>query len=123
MLRAHADRLPVVIAARLARPWDFWRPAESVFFMSNEERHPLAPSAGLVWYWLLVPVAVAGAIVLRRGRALLWPLLAPIVLVTLVGAAAFGSTRLRVAAEPSLVALGAVALYAGWRRVRGRQVA
>jgi hypothetical protein len=63
-------------------------------------------------------VAFAGALVMRgRGRDL-WILLAPIAMVTLVALTTYGTTRFRMAAEPSIVLLAAVALEAAVLRVR-----
>ena len=71
--------------------------------------------------YLMVPLAIVGAVALRRSGRPLRLLLAPVVLVTLVGALSYGSTRFRVAAEIPIVVLGAVALTAGWDRLRARQ--
>ena len=120
-LRDHLDRWPVVVAARLGRVYDVYRPwDQGVFFAGIEGRHPRATKMGLLAYWTLVPLAVLGAVLLRRrGRPLLI-LLAPIVLVTLVAIATYGVTRFRFAAEPSLVVLGAVAVEAALSRVLRR---
>ena len=111
----------MVVAARLGRLYDVYRPwDQGVFFAGIEGRHPRATKMGLVAYWLLVPFAIAGAVLLRRrGRPILI-LLAPIVLVTLVAIATYGVTRFRFAAEPSLVVLGAVAVDALLSRVLRR---
>ena len=118
-LRDHLDRWPVVVAARLGRLYDVYRPwDQGVFFAGIEGRHPRATKLGLVAYWLLLPFAIAGAVVLhRRGRPLL-VLLAPVALVTLVAIATYGVTRFRFAAEPSFVVLGAVAVDALLGRLR-----
>jgi 4-amino-4-deoxy-L-arabinose transferase-like glycosyltransferase len=107
-------RLPVVLAARLGRLLDVYRPwNQGAALASSEGRHPRATHLGLLAYWLLVPFAVAGAIILRRRRErALIVLLAPVALVLLVGLATYGSTRFRFAAEPGLVVLGAVAVEA-----------
>lgn len=120
-LRDHLDRWPVVVAARLGRLYDVYRPwDQGVFFAGIEGRHPRATKMGLVAYWTLVPFAVAGAVVLRRRRRPLLILLAPIALVTLVAIATYGVTRFRFAAEPSFVVLGAVAVDALLARIRRR---
>ena len=56
----------------------------------------------------------------RRGQPLRI-LLAPVVLVTLVAATSYGSTRFRVAAEVAIVTLGAVAVDAAWIRITQRR--
>jgi 4-amino-4-deoxy-L-arabinose transferase-like glycosyltransferase len=118
-LRHHKGRLPVVAAARLGRLWDVYRPwTQGTFFSAVEGRHPRATHWGLIFYWALLPLAVAGALLLRGRRRGLWVLLAPVLMVTLVGATTYGTTRFRMAAEPSIVLLAAVALEAAALRVR-----
>lgn len=117
----HAARLPVVVAARVGRLLDVYRPwSQGVFFAATEGRKPRAQRLGLLAYWALLPLGVAGAVLLRRRRArdALLVVLAPVALVLLVGAAVYGSTRFRTAAEPSLIVLAAVALDAALTRAR-----
>ena len=71
-------------------------------------------------YFLLLPLAVWGAVLLRRRRALLWPLLAPVVMVIVTAAAFYGYLRFRQPAEISLVVLAGVALDQLARRARPR---
>jgi hypothetical protein len=59
-----------------------------------------------------VALAVYGIVVMRRRRSVLWPLLVPVVIVTIASAVTYGQTRFRVPAEPSLVVLAAVGLAA-----------
>lgn len=115
--RAHANRIPVVVGARLLRQWDLYRPAQSVLLQSFEGRHPRVAKLGLGCYWVLAAFALAGLVLLRRRRRPLLILVAPLVMATVVGAVIYGSTRLRVAAEPALVVLAAVAVDALRQRV------
>ena len=115
----HAGRLPVVVAARLGRVLDVYQPwTGGLFFAAIEGRQSRFSKAGLLMYWALLPLGFAGALVLRRRGESLLILLAPVALVLVVAAAVYGSTRFRMAAEPSLVVLAAVALDAAWRRRR-----
>jgi 4-amino-4-deoxy-L-arabinose transferase-like glycosyltransferase len=114
-LQDHVGRLPLVVAARVGRVLDVYRPwGQGAFLASAEGRHPRAQHLGLIAYWLLVPWAIAGAVLLRRARrdTELLLLLAPVALVLLVAVTTYGSTRFRFAAEPGLVVLGAVAVDA-----------
>jgi 4-amino-4-deoxy-L-arabinose transferase-like glycosyltransferase len=114
-MTGHLGRLPVVVAARIGRVLDVYRPwGQGAFLASAEGRHPRAQHLGLIAYWLLVPWAVAGAVLLRRRRrdTELLLLVAPVALVLLVAATTYGSTRFRFAAEPGLVVLGAVTVDA-----------
>jgi hypothetical protein len=118
-LRDHTGRLPVVVAARLGRLWDVYRPwTQGTFFSATEGRQPRATHWGLVVYWILLPLAFAGAVLLRRRGRDLWILLAPVAMVTLVGLTTYGTTRFRMAAEPSIVLLAAVSLDAAVARMR-----
>jgi 4-amino-4-deoxy-L-arabinose transferase-like glycosyltransferase len=108
-LRAHAGRVPVVLAARLGRLWDVFRPAQMRVYEASEGRPARSERLGVWQYWLLVPAAGAGAWLLRRRRQPLAILLAPLAMVTLTALLTYGSTRFRFAAEPSIVVLAAVA--------------
>src|SRR5207302_2309854 len=105
----HVGRLPVVAFARLGRTFEFFRPLQGADFEAFYEGADLTVErAGLVVFYLLAALAVAGALQLRRHKAELWILLAPFVLVALVSVTSYGFTRFRVAAEPSLIVLAAV---------------
>nr|MBA2350158.1 glycosyl transferase [Solirubrobacterales bacterium] len=111
----HTGRIPVVVAARLGRMLDVYRPwGQGGFFASQEGRQVRFHRAGLVMYWALIPLAVGGVVLLRRRRRRveLLVLLAPFVLIVLVGAAVYGNTRFRTSAEPFLVILAAIAIEA-----------
>jgi hypothetical protein len=119
-LRHHAGRLPAVVAARLGRLWDVFQPwHQGTFFSGVEGRNPRATRYGLVMYWTLLPFALMGALLLRRRGRGLWILLVPAAMVTVVSLTTYGTTRFRMAAEPSLVLLAATALEAAALRVRG----
>jgi hypothetical protein len=119
--RDHAGRLPLVMAARVGRVLDVYRPWNQGAFLGGlEGRAPNATRLGLVMYWLLVPFAVAGAALLGR-RAI--PLLVPVALVIVVAALVYGNTRFRSSAEPSLVVCAAAAVSALAERRAGRPAA
>jgi 4-amino-4-deoxy-L-arabinose transferase-like glycosyltransferase len=111
--RHHAGRLPVVVAARLGRSFELFRPREQArqeaFF---EGRNLRVEQAGVACYYALVLLAAYGVVVLRRRDGPWLILLAPVALVVFVTVISYGFTRLRVAAEPALVVLAAVALDA-----------
>ena len=108
----HLDRLPVVVAARVGRLWGVFRPIETARDNQFEGRPMWASVAGLVMFVPLAAFAAAGLVILRRRRVPLIPLVAPIVIVTLMAAMFYGLIRFRVPAEVSLVVLAAVALDA-----------
>jgi hypothetical protein len=117
----HVGELPAVVAARLGRTFGVWDIERTVFLGSLEDiDHDWLWAA---WYgWLvMVPVAVAGAVVLRRRGGELWPLMAPVVMVVVVTVTTYGNLRFRVAAEPSAAVLSAYAVVAAWRRWNERR--
>ena len=111
--RDHADRLPVVIPVRVLRTWELYRPRQQATFESFfEGRNRFLAEAGVAFYYLLVPLAIYGLVLLRRRGEPLVIMVAPAVVVTLVSIAAYGFTRFRVAADVTLVALAALAVVA-----------
>ena len=79
-----------------------------------------------ILYWILVPFILVGAVVLARTSWRQLTIVAvPIVVVAIDVAITYGSTRFRVAAEPSLAVLAAGGIAAVARRFRlgiiGRQ--
>jgi membrane-bound metal-dependent hydrolase YbcI (DUF457 family) len=77
-------------------------------------------------YFLLLPLAVAGFVLLRRrggDRMAFWILLAPAVLVTFSSAIGYGVPRFRHAFEISLVVTAAVTLVAVAERMKARRPA
>lgn len=119
--RAHRGRIPVVVAARLGRAFDVYRPAQGVFLASAEGRDHRVEWLGVYMFWAMLPFGLAGAVILRRRRQPLYILGAPFLLMLVMAAAIYGSTRFRVAFEPVLVTFTAVALDALWARVAERR--
>jgi 4-amino-4-deoxy-L-arabinose transferase-like glycosyltransferase len=115
----HAGRVPAVVGVRVLRVWDLWSPADaSRLEASIADRHIDAQRATMASLYLLIPFALAGAVVLRRRGEPIGILVAALVFVTLVAALSYGSTRFRVAAEPAIVVLASVGIAAAWRRMR-----
>jgi 4-amino-4-deoxy-L-arabinose transferase-like glycosyltransferase len=107
----HLDRLPLVMGVRVLRTWELWDTRDQASIEINiSERHLRAHQAGVLALFLLIPLAVWGAVRLRRMGKPLSLLLAPIVLVTVLSALTYGTSRFRAAADVSLVLLGAVAI-------------
>jgi 4-amino-4-deoxy-L-arabinose transferase-like glycosyltransferase len=106
----HAARVPVVVAVRVLRLWGLYQPTRLAYDAQN--RRLAVQEAGVVFSYLLIPLAVFGALVLRRRREPLSILLAPILLVTITCALTYGGLRLRHAAEIPLVVLAATGAYA-----------
>lgn len=109
--RDHAGRLPVVIAARIGRSFELFLPrqqwAMEAFFEGRNEK---VEQAGVLVYYVVALLAIAGTVLLWRRRGPWRILLSPLVLVVFVSITGYGFTRFRVGAEPALIVLAAVAL-------------
>jgi 4-amino-4-deoxy-L-arabinose transferase-like glycosyltransferase len=119
-MRDHLDRLPVVAAARVGRLWGVFGPFQMAKFSVGEGRPGWASLAGWWVFWPLLALGAAGIVVLGRRGVWVFPLLAPLLIVTLVAAAFYGLIRFRVPAEPAIVVLAAAALDAAVVRLRSR---
>jgi hypothetical protein len=103
--RDHSGRLPVVLAARLGRVWSVYKP-----FSIPEGRSVRVQKLGVLLFYLLVPLALAGAIYLRRRGVVTWILVTPFIIVTVTALTTYGNLRFREPAELAVVVLAAVAL-------------
>jgi 4-amino-4-deoxy-L-arabinose transferase-like glycosyltransferase len=110
-VRNHLHRAPLVVLARVERVWEVYDPKLNLEYGSVFWHRPKGwATAGLVFYVLLVPFALAGAFLLSSRHVPLLPLLAMFAQVTLVAAISFGDSRFRAAVEPALVVMAAVAV-------------
>ncbi len=114
--RDHLGRVPVVVAARVGRVWDLYRPFQNAHLSQVEGRRSWVNRLGLFTYWAALPVAAYGLVVLRRRGAFLWPVVSCFALVTLTAAYAYGVVRFRIPAEVAIVVLCGVALDDAWTR-------
>lgn len=113
--REHLSRLPVVMGVRWLRTWGFFRPHQQAQYESLEGRSQSWELAGTWMYWAMLPFAAVGLIAARRRRQMVWPLLVPLVTVSLNTVLTYGNQRFRIAAEPTVVILAAVGLAASAR--------
>jgi 4-amino-4-deoxy-L-arabinose transferase-like glycosyltransferase len=112
-MKAHKSRVPVVMAARVGRTWSLFRPIDMVAYNVGEGRERWVTGLGIGVFLPMLGVALAGAVLQWRRRAIVaWTLLATTVAVTLAVALTYGQTRFRAPAEPGLAVLAAVALVA-----------
>ena len=114
----HLDEVPGVVAIRVGRLWSVYRPTDMVWYNEGEGRERWLSSLALWTFYPVMAFAAGGVFLLRRSWNRLWPLVVPIVIVTLVGALSYGQARFRAPAEPVIVVLAAVAVAAmvQWRR-------
>ncbi len=103
----HADRIPLVVLARVGRLWDFYEPIQMADADVNEGRPVPASLAGLGFYYALLPLGVAGIVIFRRRGIRQWFLLVPAGVVTVVSALVYGLVRFRAPFEVCLVILAA----------------
>ncbi len=118
--RQHPGRLPVVMAARVGRTWEVYRPFQNASLARLEGRTQWVSDLGLWAYWALLLASVGGLVALRRRRVAVWPVVTLAVLVTITSMYAYGDERFRLPLDVAVVALAAVALDALWRRLRPR---
>lgn len=115
----HLGRLPVVMAVRLLRIWDFWQPRRQVMYAEGRQRR--VEQAGVATYYVFLALAIAGVLALRRRREPLLILLAPALVVCISAVFGYGVPRLRHSFELPLLVLaaaGALDLLARWRARR-----
>jgi 4-amino-4-deoxy-L-arabinose transferase-like glycosyltransferase len=110
----HVDRLPLVGVARLARTWGLYEA-----FQVPEGRASWVMNLGAGLYFVLVPLAVVGFLLLRRRGVPVWIITAPVITVAIASLLTYGSVRFRHSAELSLVVLAAVTLDRIWARATG----
>lgn len=109
-IAANRERLPAVLAARVGRVWDVYRPLQNARFGGFEGRRLGVSWAGLAYYWATVPLGLWGLVALRRRGTRLLPLLVPFVAVTVTAATAYGAVRFRAPADLLLALLAGVAV-------------
>jgi 4-amino-4-deoxy-L-arabinose transferase-like glycosyltransferase len=123
-MKDHKARTPVVVLARIGRDWGLYRPGDMLSWNVQEGRPRWITGLGMVFYYPLLLLAIAGVVLLERRGKRQWPILMPPLIVTVGTVLSYGQTRFRVPAEPSLVVLAAVTLAALsvrlWPSPRGR---
>ena len=102
-----------MVLAREGRAWGLYAPGTQLHYDVTEDLNGAAgpKEAGQIMNWVLLPFACLGVIQLARcSKRRLIVALVPIVVVALNAAVFYGSTRLRVAAEPSIDVLASIGL-------------
>ena len=113
--RDHAERLPVVVAARVGRSLDLYGLDRLVDQDEGEERYRWASWAGIVAWWALAPLAVVGLRRIERSARRL--LLVPVFTVAVTTVLFYGAHRIRSPLEPTVVVAAATAISA-WLMAR-----
>jgi len=116
-IKAHKGRVPVVMAARVGRITGLFRPRQEAHLdVYLENTTQWVSTWGLYSYYPMAVLAIVGAVVLRRRREVVFPLLAPVVSVLVTVALFYAATRFRATAEGALCLLAAVAVDAALNR-------
>jgi hypothetical protein len=115
----HRGRLPVVLAARVARSFSLYpSPSAQVAELDFvEDRPPTLVWIALAAYVAVLALAAVGVAALRDRLAVVAILLAPVALVVIASAAGYGAWRFRQPAEVSFVVLAGI----GVSRTLGRR--
>jgi hypothetical protein len=117
--RNRLGSLPRVVLAREASTWGLGNHSFQLALARAEGRNRSYEQAGWIVYWVMVPFVLIGGVVLARQAWRRWLIVvAPLAVVAVNAALVYGSTRLRVAAEPSLAVLAAVGAVAAADRIR-----
>jgi 4-amino-4-deoxy-L-arabinose transferase-like glycosyltransferase len=116
--RRHLGRVPLVVLARVGRVWELYGADTTYDYGVNWARARWLAEVGRIVSLVALALALAGALALWRRAVPLLPLLAPLLVATLVAVLTFGFSRYRLVAEPSLVVLAAVGADWLWRSRR-----
>ncbi len=118
----HLGSVPAVAAERVGRTFGLYRPLQQMKLDSSIEKRPyLWAMVGLGLYYVLVVFGAGGAVVLRRRRVPLFPLLAMGATAVVASVLTFGDTRFATSFEVALALLAAVGLDALVTRLGRRQ--
>jgi len=117
--RDHWREVPKIIAARIGRTFGVYRLNQELDFDYAEGRDKGTQRAGQIVNLVLLPFAVFGAF--RVTKRYLPVLLSGPLVAALAAAIFYGSTRMRVSAEPSIAVLAAVGMVAFVQSLRHRR--
>jgi hypothetical protein len=109
----HKTEVPKVVLAREARTLEVWDPSQNNSLNVFAQRGSMRlVSFSQKLFWLLCLLSIAGAVVFRRKKIILYPLVVQMLLVAFVVGITFGSTRYRAPLELCLVILSSAAIEA-----------
>jgi 4-amino-4-deoxy-L-arabinose transferase-like glycosyltransferase len=114
-------RVPFVVFAREGRTWGFYHPDQQLQLDRLATKELELSRLGLAMYYVLAAGTIAGAVILRRRRVPVFPLLAILLTPALSVAVTIGETRYRALAEVALVLGAAVTIDALISQLRPRR--
>lgn len=107
----HLSELPRVVLAREESAWGLGNQDFQLSLAHAEGRNRSFELLGRALYWVLVPFVIVGAVLLaRRSPRRFVLVMVPVVVAGVTVALVYGSTRIRVVAEPSLALFAALGL-------------
>ena len=112
--KGHLTELPPVVAARLGRVLGVYAPAQTNDEAVREGVPEKVAWAAYASFFVFAAFAVWGAVVLRRRRVPIYPLLGAVAVVIAATGAFYGLFRYRLALDLVLVVLAGVAVDALW---------
>jgi 4-amino-4-deoxy-L-arabinose transferase-like glycosyltransferase len=113
-VRGHTKAVPRVVALRVGRLIELYRPWQTALLDGVEGRGLAVARAGTIAWFLVMPLGIAGIIVLGARRRPVLPIVALVAVSVLTGAVFYGSPRFRVVAEVAMILSTGVALDALW---------
>jgi hypothetical protein len=116
-ISSHKGRIPVVVAARIGRMWNLYRPLQGVDLDVFFERRGEVPAQMALWsYYAFGALAAVGAVAMWRAKRPLLPMGVMVAMVTFTAASSMPITRYRVAAEVAWVVLAGIGAERLWSR-------
>jgi 4-amino-4-deoxy-L-arabinose transferase-like glycosyltransferase len=112
-VRAHVQRLPVVVVWRLRRALDVWNPIRSALHESAEGRLPVASIAAWLTFPPFLVVGALGAIRFRHSARRLFWLYAVVAFYVAEVMVTWGTPRLRSPMEPMIILFAAAYVSRG----------
>ena len=110
-IRAHKGQYLVVVAARIGRIWNVFRPWQNATLDGTIEGRGLAQArVALFFFYAYTAAAIVGLVAMRRRRHPIWPYLVLAAVVTFTAAISFGIQRYRIPVDAVLPALAAVGI-------------
>jgi 4-amino-4-deoxy-L-arabinose transferase-like glycosyltransferase len=121
-IRSHENRIIPVVAARLGRAFGLFHPIQQIRLDKQSETRPYHWALlGLWMYYGLAVLSVVGAVLLRRRKIPIFPLVGIGLTVAISVVLTFGDTRYRTAFEVALVILPSVTVDWLWSRVSSQK--
>ena len=109
-MNANRSRAVQVSLIRVGRTFNLYRPFQQARLETERGSALWLTRLAMAAYWVLAPLAIAGAVLTRRRRIPLYPLLAYPALAAIAVLPTIGAVRYRAAAEVPIALLAAVAL-------------